>query len=320
MKRTSNSVSISRLMPGIDLGIMLIVLTCGMAGLSWLTASPPAISSEDTAMPVFPEEKAKQIADLRKEIERLRHKLEQKEGEAQQFQAALDKAEADSPNLAATRNRRAESRHDLEKLRQRFKDLKNRLHELEQEVGDLTQKKGRLEQLRKAIGEIKRQMQQLAAALEQLKQASKTLRNDINEMRATPIEHPTVRIDFYPVFTAETKRESMFVVLAEGMVTPMRKPYYTSMTLPGSRRWSRVRHAESIEQALAQGSAFLKLLGEIDRKSEYVFLVVDSSSFETFRKVRELLQRRGIPFGWDANNNTANIGFGPGGGPTGTFK
>jgi hypothetical protein len=51
-------------------------------------------------------------------------------------------------------------------------------------------------------------------------------------------------------------------------------------------------------QALAKDSDFMKVLDRVDPRTQYVFLLVDSRSFETFRAIRAELRRRNIENGW----------------------
>ena len=59
------------------------------------------------------------------------------------------------------------------------------------------------------------------------------------------------------------------------------------------------RRGGNMSDALAKGSDFLKVVEGLDRKREYVFLVVDPASFETFRTIRAELRRRDIDSGWN---------------------
>jgi hypothetical protein len=43
----------------------------------------------------------------------------------------------------------------------------------------------------------------------------------------------------------------------------------------------------------------LKVFDEIDRERQYVLLLVDSSSFDTFRATRQELERRKIGYVWE---------------------
>ena len=77
---------------------------------------------------------------------------------------------------------------------------------------------------------------------------------------------------------------------------------------------SRVRMGDTVDEALAAGSEFSKLLNEIDPRKEYVYFFVDSSSFGTFRTVREALDKRKIPWGWEPWDGLTTIISVPSGG------
>jgi len=105
-----------------------------------------------------------------------------------------------------------------------------------------------------------------------------------------------------------TNRKPVYVALANGTVSPVREPFYNKerkIEKAGKGQFESVvvastnKRGETVEKALAGGSAFSKTLRDISPGHEYVALLVDSRSFEAFRAVREVLRERGIPFGWE---------------------
>lgn len=309
MKRRSKPMGTVQVLPILDYCLLLIVLTCGTAALAWVDGSARPDEREDAPSATSPEDLQERIAGLRKKISHLERTLEAKEAEAARLAAALANAEREGRDPDDVDNRRDRVRRSLESIRQRIEQLKARLEQLRQQEQTLTQEKERIGQLQKTIDEVAGQVEQRTSELERLTRENEALASDVKELEQLPMDRQTIKVDFHPRFNVEKEREPVLVILAEGKVTPMREPYYTSTTMPGLELWTRDRHAETVEQALTRGSAFLEVVEGIDRDREYVFFVVDSSSFETFRKVRESLQRRKVPFGWSPDDQTARIGF-----------
>jgi len=88
------------------------------------------------------------------------------------------------------------------------------------------------------------------------------------------------------------------VALIEGAVTPVEPPHYEFEQYANGRVATLKQPGDAVDHALAQESEFVKLIGKIDAKRQFVFLLVDGSSFETFRTVRAFLCKRDVPFGW----------------------
>jgi hypothetical protein len=61
---------------------------------------------------------------------------------------------------------------------------------------------------------------------------------------------------------------------------------------------------ETLDQALNEGSNFYHVLKEINPELQYAALLVDASSFEAFRTLRQVLREQNIPFGWEPISKT----------------
>jgi len=90
-------------------------------------------------------------------------------------------------------------------------------------------------------------------------------------------------------------------------MAPVKEPYYSLKQVVESRgngRFEAVIEAtrtdagETTDQALSPGSVFQHVLSDFIAEEEYLVLLVDSSSFETFRTVRQVIRERGLPYGW----------------------
>ncbi len=187
-------------------------------------------------------------------------------------------------------------REESARLRNVLENLKNQRAALEQELGSLEPSGGHADDDEEALRRITREN-------EDLQKHIAALQSEIHgEGR------PAIQVESTPLVNLATRRSPVHVALVGGKVAPLREPFY-SMTLETAARGggrfesvvkaSRKQAGESVEESLAAGSAFMKLLEEIDARNQYVAFFVDGSSFEAFRSLRDELRKRGIPFGWE---------------------
>jgi hypothetical protein len=297
MKRRTCSVEASRLLPIFDYGLLLVLMTSGTGALAWINKPTPAVPSESASRKPQSTSVKREIAALQRTVEQLSDELKSKMNEARKLQTALDNTPRHELNSARKKRELAQS--DLDSLQRRIDGLKQQLAQLLQEANSLRGERSRLGQLRNAIEEIKREISQLATELDQLKRLNADLQESLDRLRATPIDRPTVRIDCDPQFQPRTNQESVALMLWDNVITPIQPPYYRPEEQNGLRRLVLERPGESIDRALARGSKLQELLDEAESKKQYVFVFVNSSSFDAFRQLRTMLQERGTPFGWE---------------------
>jgi hypothetical protein len=302
MTPASKPIGISRLLPGLDFGLLLIVLTCGTAGLQWLTTSSEATTGDHALLPTSSEALTDQLNATQKELERLRRELDRKQAEAARLRKELEQAETESPDLDSARAKRGLAEQDLEKLRQTIERLDKELHQLQQQERDLQQQKKRFERLREEIAAINKRLAALRAELNRLKRENEALPQEIARLEKLPLHRSSVIVDFTPRFTRRNGSNAVCVKLSNGTVAAVREPYYTLTKVSNGVRATPARPGEAVDRALAAGSDFHNLLDEIAGTKKYVFFLVDSSAFATYRRVREALRHRNIPFGWDPTN------------------
>jgi hypothetical protein len=297
MKRRTSSIQASRLLPIFDYGLLLMLMTSGTGALAWINKPTVAVQSEPASPRQEPTSLKGEIAALQETIERLSDELTDKMNEARKLQTALDNTPRH--NLDAVKKKHDLTQNDLDSLQRRIEGLKQRLAQLLQEASSLQDEKSRLRRLRGAIDQLKREITQLAAELEQLKRLNTDLQENIDRLRATPIDRPTVRIDCDPQFQPRASQEAVDLMLWDNEITPIRPPYYKAVEYNGLTRLVADQPGENIDRALAPGSKLRELLDEADAKKQYVLVFVNSSSFDGFRRLRALLQERGTPFGWE---------------------
>lgn len=200
-------------------------------------------------------------------------------------------------------------RREIENLRRTLEDLENQQAALLEELGSLARTRDQAADSQEALQKIARQ--------------NEDLQKEIAALGASrPVEGKSaIKVESTPLANLATRRSPVHVALVDGTVAPLREPFYsiTLETAPrGEGRFesvmkaSRKRTGESAKESLAAGSAFLKLLDEIDPRNQYVAFLVDSASFESFRSLRDVLRKRGIPLGWEPTR-ASTIYFSPAG-------
>lgn len=160
----------------------------------------------------------------------------------------------------------------------------------------------RLERDKEQTDKDRQEAERLARELWEKEQELENLRRQIREARAKAkrpeFQRPVVPVETTPIYDVEQTRSPMFVALIEGAVTPVQSPHYEFAQYANARVATLKQPGDAVDQALAQESEFVKLIGKVDARRQFLFLLVDNSSFETFRTVREFLRKRDVPFGW----------------------
>ncbi len=176
-----------------------------------------------------------------------------------------------------------------------LQELVNRETELEQKLTQWAAVQG--EQI-----ELKERLARLLAE-------NAGLQESIAQAARKPPEMGTVAVESTSLVDHDTRRTPQYVALIRSNVVPVAEPYYR--LTPHVRENEQgvfemvtdvcrddQQAGESAEQAVARGSGLDRFLQGIDVQRTFVALLVDASSFETFRTVRQALQDRDIPFGW----------------------
>jgi multidrug efflux pump subunit AcrA (membrane-fusion protein) len=251
----------------------------------------------------------------------LRQELEQRQELAAGLRKQLAEAEANRPDTDSTRANRGLAEQDLEKLRQKTEGLDKELQQLQQEERDLQERKKSLGKAREDLAAQNKAIADLKNTLDQLKGENESLPEQISQLENMPLNRSSIVVNFTPEFKYETNRSPVNVALTESTVTPIREPYYEFSGLGTAILVSRVRKGAPADQAILAGSDFSKLLDGIDPQKQYIYLHVESSSYTTFLAVRDELEKRKLPWGWEPWEGLTTLVSSPGGGtPSGTTE
>lgn len=330
MGTVTESSRSSSFLPAFDTGLQIIMVTLSTAGLNWLAVWPANGDRRDGQAVVTTAEIEQYVQAASDKAAQRRQQCNQRAVDAAELERRLKEAEACRARLQNVRaehdrvNKELEAvAHQLDRLRESLRDverkqsqlereghalqaerekldqqrrqLEEQLRELAKKQRDLREEKAKIEQLRKELEELERQAREAA-------EANKQKREDIAREESRRRAKPTLlRVETPPRAHAEADRKPVFIMLVDGTVTPVREPYYRFVDLPdGSKGVILAQRGEDAGRALSAGSVFLELLNKIDAKKEkeYVFLLVDRSSFETFRAVRAEVRAWGIKNGW----------------------
>jgi len=274
-----------------DFALNLIVAMISTSGLLWLAGTAqtynPSMSTEEIQKQL--DKKAEENGHLRDQGEKAKHEADKLAGEA-------NSKKAPHPDMDASRERGARAKEAFERSQEEGSRLDEELRRLLLLNDELEREKEQSEQARKESEALRKKL------LERSREVN-LQREEIAKIKHQIIQRPIVSIDIAPVFSTDA-RKPVFVLLSQGSVTPVREPYYSITQFSDGEQRTLVRRGDAVDLALSAGSDFQKLLGEINTRTQYVYLLVDSSSFETFRAIREELRGRDISLGWEPTEAT----------------
>jgi hypothetical protein len=312
-------------MPAFDCGLQLLVMVLGTAGLGWI-AIWPAIR-DNRSLASDQQEIQLQLTAASRGQEELCRTRDAKRAEADELEKRLQDEPSRDTDLQDIRASHAQLLQESDLLRQQSEEHAQQLQQAQKRQEQLAEERKRLEAERAALAEKLRQLEQTLRDLERKQRASaeekalieklrkeldgleqkirenaeieRQRREEVAREKKKPLERQTILVDTQPRFQSERGRKALFVVLSEGTVTPVREPHYSFETDADSATTAMmVQRGGDAGQALAEGSDFMKVLDDLNVKKEYVFLLVDSTSFETFRAVRAELRKRNVDNGW----------------------
>lgn len=179
--------------------------------------------------------------------------------------------------------------------------LSKRYRELEKEKAFLEKRAEESPSTIHSYQQIEAKNRALAEEIEKMKQ----------ELFAPP--NPTISVERTSLVNIFTKRTPRYIALFKGTVAPVVEPFFhmkEEMVSPGMGKFEKVREftfkrkGETLDQIFLKGSSFSEFLQEVKPREDYVALLVDPSSFDTFRMVRKVLKQNKIPFGWEPQLST----------------
>jgi predicted RNase H-like nuclease (RuvC/YqgF family) len=225
----------------------------------------------------------------------LKERLDAKKAEGDKLQGQTVNLTRMRPDIGSLEARRRQLEREQAERQAEFSATLARIRSLQAE-------QERLERAEEQADKDGREAERLARELWEKQQGLESLQSQIREAAAkakrAEFERPVVPVETTPIYDVEQTRLPLFVALIEGAVTPVEPPHYEFSQYSNARVATLKQRGDAVDQALAQQSEFVKLIGRVDAKRQFVFLLVDGSSFETFRTVREFLRKRDVPFGW----------------------
>ena len=340
MGNSNNTRCTSVFLPCVDFGLLLIVIMFGTAGLGWLTTCPNIQADGRDRPNTTKEEISGELLDKCSIRDQLSLKLDAKSKEASEVEEQLEAAKAALPDFALLQSDRNDvmqlleefateasrvrsslqelgrkywtSEKDRKRLEEEQKQLEQQLQELEAKLHELLKRQRDLDEEKDRIKRFQEEISRIEKQLEEANEANANLREQIARA-SKPVVPRSYLIEMTPRISDRGNRNAEFVLLNQGTVTPVRKPYYAITEHDNGLTIASLSYrGDNAAKSIANGSDFDKLLDNINRRSEYVFFVVDDESYETFRTVRAECQRRKIDCGWDPSN-TVNFNFGSSG-------
>jgi NADH dehydrogenase/NADH:ubiquinone oxidoreductase subunit G len=287
------------LLPAFDLSLIITLIL-------FTTAGQGELIDEDKSNNIQNEYSWCSQSDIEDEINRMKYKKEQLLNELENEKANLREG-SDSPESADSE--RAAAREKVNKLRQENDIQKKQLELLMKQKSESVNRLADYEN-------IKQENAKLAKEIEDIENRNKIFKKEIAEASVPPRQ--TINVESTPLINMKTERKRVYITIADGTVTPVCEPYYKiskEMLELGNGNFTQVEKAsrhqngETIDQAVKEGSAFLDFARQLRPDKEFVAMLVDSSSFETFRTIRKLLRKQGLAFGWHPTLSKSTLYF-----------
>lgn len=302
---TSHINGLRKLLLVIDISLFLMVVLYFPAGFGWLNDETIAEGAQGEPATLSRKEVKRQLDQFAYENEQLQRELDLKLAQASELEQELAQTKRSSYYGQETFEAAEAARLQTEK---KTKELNNKINDKQKLLEILEKERIALEKLLHQLRDIDKEKAQLAQQLRKLEVRSIGLKEKVAEARRKQLEGRTIHVQSTPLVNLNTERSPAYVALLKATVVPVAEPYYTfsQLIVPRSNGdfelVSKVSRngstGESVDEALIEGSDFLNFLEKIDPRKDFVAMLVDSSSFETFRAVRELLRNRGVAFGW----------------------
>ncbi len=212
-----------------------------------------------------------------------------------------------------------EKRQAQGQVDQKQQQLLEELKHLEQQIRELEAQLEKLRYDRRQIEQLKKKLAELLQRLEEAGRRYQDLQEKIAAEKAKQVEEG-FRVEVHPRVHMPQGLQREIVVIHQATITPVCEPYFEQLFVPVGKPPVAMQVAvlkqrgPATAEALRPGSEIMQWIDKLDPQRQYVFLFVDAASFETFRAVRALLQKRGIMCGWEPANDVEVLGSGLQGG------
>jgi len=295
-KEKKSAEGLGRLIPILDFCLLMVVATFGLAGFQRLatkTESPPSFESpKDDAL----------IAARQRE-------LAQMEREAAGLSQRLDGLRRQSDQLAQSDEEIEKAKDAIKKLGEAIKAGQEKYQGFVETAADVSENGGSPEDIGLEIKELEERLQKARSEIA-------VLTKKLAEIPAGPggLSEGT------PCLVSSKNLEPVFIMITEGRVLPVRDPHFTfekkyykkdDQIVPVIQV-TKAGQGEVFSQACKENSVFCKVLDEMNKEKQFVSLLVDSTSFEAYRTVRQFIKKRGLLIGWEPIQSTT-LFFGQGG-------
>ena len=284
----------------LDVAINLIVALFGMGGLLYLESGLSSATPAAASSALSDEELDHRLGQASRANEDLRPQIATAAQQADNRLATLERRIKNRPDLPG-------SRHARDRIVHEVRTSRDEASRLDEDLRRLLLIAGEVEREERKDATSSRKADELKARLVEKLHRVDAAREEIARIQHEEIRRPIIRTDIAPRFSTDT-RQPVFVLVNRGTVTPIRPPYYAVEDRENRIVARLVSRGETLDRALKAGSAFRSLVDQVDPQKQYIFLLVDSASFEAFLRTREWLQQHNIACGWDTCNTTTIVG------------
>lgn len=322
MLHTDKTFGFPLVSPVIDLLLSLVIITVATGAMRHLERQSKLETPPDVSLARWRATTAslqEQYQTLLRELQRLQASQQLPHADLETIQAERERIEQElktlKQKLAEIENKLRETTKERSELDEERQKLSDELNRLRKQIEALETQLHNTKEERERIERSKKQLEEMLGRLKEAQKEHRNLEEGIAAEKARQAEQAVV-VKIHPRFVTPDNLERELVVISHSTVTPVNEPYYKAVysEFSGHRvgiGYDFVRPGAEVSESLRPGSDFLRWLDTLDPARQFVFIFVDSTSFETFRAVRAELRQRKIPCGWEPYQaGHGNIRFG----------
>jgi hypothetical protein len=244
---------------------------------------PPTFSPERFATPTYPlqaqQRDAAQKATAKADPEKLREELIEAEQAARERLAQLEASNA-----------------DLQAVQTQIDALRNEIAALEAKRASL----GPVDPATLDTAEVDK----LAALVDTRREEVGTLKAELQRIKL-PENLPRDEVSKLSGAASPQNKLPIPVELIHDQIAPVTKEFFKfPSTTKAEYIVTRIRRGETIEEASQPDSAFATFLTKVHPKKQYLLLLVNPDSFDSFYAVREMALRAGLEISWQPLNTS----------------
>jgi cell division protein FtsB len=298
--------NLTRFIPAFDTALLLILVIFGTIGMMRFTQS----NQDDSSYDIPREEAIDQLHDLHTANTRMDEDIKIK---TRQITQLIDELAGIKENVSDPGD--VDKNGMIGKLRQEEERLKNEIDNLENDIDTHIRQQTR-EDSQEDTEKLRKRREELTRKLNECNAKNEELRKEIEKAKDVAADPNVLKVRSGSRTNYETTRQRLDFAVKGNNIIPVYNPYYKFYTVPKDIHKTSAnvtvgkpdQPGESVDKAFEPNSIFNgKYLSKFDMKKYFVCLLVDPNGYEAFYKLRNELEKRNIPYGWEPQDTSAII-------------